>query len=100
METIVFPGVVRNGRVETDAPLPLPEGSLVSIAGVPNDLQMPPADDGPMTADEIARALLAMSRLLPLDPGEPGLSTADDWERKANEYSIAQFDRGLEQTFR
>ena len=84
METIVLPGVVRNGRIETDAPLPLPEGSLVSIAGFPNDLHMPPADDGPMTADEIARALLAMSRLLPLDPGEPGIPQDDDWECKMN----------------
>ena len=54
-------GVIHNGQVVLPQPANLPEGTEVEI--LPGD----PADDGPMTTDEIARTLAAMEAIQPFE---------------------------------
>ena len=55
MNSILMNGVVRNGRVEVDEPIPFPDGTEVIVAPKCDFSE----DDGPMTPEEIARVLAA-----------------------------------------
>lgn len=52
--------IVRNGQLALPTPLDLPDGTVVEV-------RVPDADDGPMTAEEIARTLAAMDKVEPLE---------------------------------
>lgn len=91
----VLKGVIRNGRVEVDEPIDLPEGTEVVVA--PDATRR---DDGLVPPDEIARVLAAMHRLQPLDiPDEVG-ADLDDWEGKLNQRGIDRGESGIEDVFR
>ena len=62
MSVIQVRGVVRNGRVEVDEPLALPDGAEVLVRG-----WAAAPDDAPPTADEIAATLRAMDAVEPPD---------------------------------
>jgi hypothetical protein len=74
-EMNAYQGVVRNGQVVFDGPLPLPEGTRVEVLAFPAS---PPLlgmreEDWPTTAEDIAAMLARM------DSFEPGwLSPEDD----------------------
>lgn len=77
MSVIQVRGVVRNGRVEVDEPLALPDGAEVIVRGWTAS-----PDDAPPTADEVAATLRAM------DAVEPVEWTADEmtaWEAERRE---------------
>lgn len=82
----VLKGFIRDGRVELDEPIDLPEGTKVMVAPEVSD-----QDDGPVRPEEIARVLAAMRRPRPLDIPDDVGADLDAWERKLNQ-------RGLEHT--
>ena len=93
--SLLLRGVIRNGRVEVDEPIDLPDGTGVVVAPDASE-----REDGPVPPDEIARVLAAMQRLLPLDiPDATGADLAA-WERKLNRHGIEHADAGTEGVFR
>jgi len=63
MSSIQLKGVIRNGRVELDAPIDLPDGTEVVVT---NGTSIPDKE-GPMSPQEIARVQAAMDRLKSFD---------------------------------
>ena len=99
MRSILMKGIVRNGRVEVAEPIDLPDGSEVTITG--NGYFVGKSGtDRPMTPREIAETLAAMDKIEPFEMTEEDRASADAWERKVNEYTIANMDRGIEDVFR
>lgn len=75
---------IRNGRIETDEPLNLPDGTEVQIT-------VPENDDEPMSQAEIDRILAAMDNIIPfqMSPEEEARLEADRLARK--EWEKARF---------
>ncbi len=94
MSLLLLKGIIRNGRVETVEPIDLPEGTEVVVTSGDD------RDDGPMSAEEIARVQAAMKRFQPLDIPDDVAADLDEWERKVNQYSIDNAEKGLEDVFR
>lgn len=94
MSLLLLKGIIRNGRVETVEPIDLPEGTEVVVTSGDD------RDDGPMSAEEIARVQVAMERFQPLDIPDDVAADLDEWERKVNQYSIDNAEKGLEDVFR
>ena len=95
MSLLLLKGVIRNGRVEVDEPIDLPEGTEVLVtsgATGPDNDPVPPA--------EIARVLAAMQLLQPLEIPDGVGADLDAWERKLNQYGIDNIDKGIEDVFR
>ncbi|MHC5542885.1 hypothetical protein ACYOEI_32075 [Singulisphaera rosea] len=93
--SVLLKGFIRNGRVEVDEPITLPEGTEVVVSP-----EAAGREDGPVSPEEIARVLAAMHRLRPLDiPDEIG-SDLDAWEGKLNQHGIDRSEFGIEDVFR
>ena len=105
MNSILIRGVIRNGRVEVAEPINLPEGSEVTITGPVNGKSPNLADPGftdndrSMTPREITETLAAMAKVEPFDMTDEERAGADAWEKKVNDYTIANMDRGIEEVF-
>lgn len=100
MSSIVMKGVIRNGRVEVAEPINLPDGSEVTITGHAYGKFPGLSDnDRPMTPSEIAETLAAMDKVVPFDMSDEERAGADAWEKKVNDYTIANLGRGLEDVF-
>ena len=100
MSLILMKGVIRNGRVEVAEPINLPDGSEVTITGHAHGKFPGLIDnDRPMTPSEIAETLAAMDKVEPFDMTDEERAEADAWQKKVNDYSIANMDRGLEDVF-
>jgi hypothetical protein len=95
MSTLLLKGVIRNGRVEVDEPIDLPEGTEVVVTA-----ETTGADDGPMPPAEIARVLAAMHRLQPLEIPEDVGADLDAWERKLDRHGMDNTDTGIGDVFR
>jgi hypothetical protein len=78
MSRILVKGIVRNGRVEVEQPINLPDGSEVTITGYANGKFVGIPDDGsPMTPEEIAATLEAMEKIEPFEMTDEGRAA---WE--------------------
>ena len=95
MSSLLLKGVIRNGRVEVEGPIDLPEGTEVVVTSGP-----PGPDDDAMSPAEIARVLTAMHRLQPLEIPDDIGADLDAWERKLNQHGIDNADTGIEDVFR
>lgn len=62
---IAITATVRDGRLEVQVPPDWPDGTNVEISPIHPDRVA--SEDGPMTADEIARTLAAMELVEPLE---------------------------------
>lgn len=91
----VLKGFIRNGRVEVDEPIDLPEGTEVVVA--PETARR---DDGPVPPEEIARVLAAMQRLHPLDIPDEVEDDLEAWEQTLNRHGIIHAEDGIEDVFR
>ncbi|MBI2807815.1 MAG: hypothetical protein HYX68_22770 [Planctomycetes bacterium] len=98
MSSILMKGVIRNGRVEVPEPIDLPDGSEVTITAHDNFPGLSD-NDGPMTPTEIAETLAAMAKIEPFDMTDEERADADAWEKKVNDYTIANTDKGIEEVF-
>jgi hypothetical protein len=63
MSSILLKGIIRNGRVEVDEPIDLPDGTEVVVTTGVNAHD----DDGPITQEEIARIQALMERMKSFD---------------------------------
>src|SRR3954468_1467295 len=88
--------VIHDRRIEVPAPDDLPDGTEVTLT-IGTDVG---EDDGPMTAEEIARILAAMGRMQPLEIPDEVAADLDAWENKLNRRGIDHVDQGLEDAFR
>jgi len=81
--------VVRNGRIEVEEPLDLPDGTILQIP-VPGEAET----DDEMSPEEIQRVLAAMDRMQPLQLTDAELAAweADRTARKERE-KASFFDR-------
>ena len=70
--------VVRDGRIEVEEPLDLPDGTVLQIP-VPGDVAR--QVDEPMSAEEIQQVLAAMDRMEPLRMSDAELAA---WEAERN----------------
>lgn len=95
MHSILTKGIIRNGRVEVAELIDLPDGAEVTISG-PANADSP---DRPMNAEEIAATLAAMDKVEPFDMTDEERAAADAWEKKVNDYTIANMDKGIEDVF-
>ena len=101
MSSIPMNGVIRNGRVEVEEPITLPEGTEVTITSRANGKLGDCAnDDRPMTKEEIAQTLEAMARVEPFDMSDDDRVQAEAWEKQVNDYTIANMDKGIEDVLR
>lgn len=91
----VMRGFIRDGRVEVDEPINLPEGTEVMVA-----LEVAGRDDGPVPPEEIASVLKGMARLQPLEIPDAVADDLDAWERKLNQRGIDRGEAGIEDVFR
>ncbi|WP_165228560.1 hypothetical protein [Aquisphaera insulae] len=91
----VLRGFIRNGRVEVDEPIDMPEGTKVVVA--PERMSQ---EEGPVTPEEIARVLAAMQRLQPLDIPDEVEADLNAWERTLNQRGIDRSESGIEDVFR
>jgi hypothetical protein len=100
MSSILMKGVIRNGRVEVAEPINLPDGSEVIITGHAHGKFAGISDnDRPMTPSEIAETLAAMAKVEPFDMTDEDRASADAWEKKVNEHTIANMDKGVGDAF-
>jgi hypothetical protein len=91
----------RNGQIVPEGPVNWPEGLALRVE--PASLDTDPFDernDIPATEDEIARTLAAMELVEPFDLTPDEKAHLEGWEQKINEYTIANFDKGIEDVFR
>ena len=92
MNLILMKGTVRNGRVEANEPINLPDGTelLISLSNGAEVADL--NDNGPMTPQEIARVLAALEKIVTFDrtPDEEARLEADRLARK--EWEKAHFN--------
>jgi hypothetical protein len=101
MSVVLRKGIIRNGQVIVGEPINLPDGSEVTITGHPHGKFIGEEDnDRPMTPEEITATLAAMEQVEPFDMTDQERAEADAWERKVNDYTIANLDKGVEDLFR
>jgi len=86
------------GRVEAQVPPEWPDGTEVAIQRLDNGSL--PDEEGAVAPDEIARTLAAMDQVEPFDMTDDQAAALDAWERKIQEYGIANLDKGIEDLFR
>ena len=87
--------VVNDRIITVPAPSDLPDGTEVLLTIGRNI----PDDNAPMSPEEIARVLAAMEKLEPFDWTDEDRTAADAWEKKINDYTIANMDKGMEDVF-
>lgn len=91
----------KSGYIVLDDPVDWPDGLRLLIAPVPSQPDLGRGgDDGPMTPEEITHTLAAMDRIEPMELTAEQAADLEDWERKVNEYTISNLDKGIEDVFR
>jgi hypothetical protein len=97
MSMILVKGVIRNGRVEVEGPINLPDGSEVTITGHPNGAFVGLADNGdPMTPQEIAATLEAMDKIEPFDMTDEERAAWDAERQARKDWEKAHFEEHAE----
>jgi len=89
--------VVRNGRIEVDEPLDLPDGTVLQIP-LPSDTER--AEDDEMSPDEIQRVLAAMDRMEPLQMTDAELAAWEADRQARKEWEKAHFFKHAEKLHR
>ncbi len=89
MNSFSIKGFVRNGRVEVDRPIDLPNGTPVVVT---TDMSAAD-DDGSMSPEEIARVLAAMQEVEPFMMTEQEQAESDAWLQKIKEYTIGKMNQ-------
>jgi hypothetical protein len=84
-----FKGIIQGGQVILPRPMDLPDGTEVEI--VPMDQAEVADDDGPVTPEEIARALAAMDRIQPFEMTDPERAMIEADRRERKEWEKARF---------
>ena len=83
-------GIIQHGQVVLPQPTDLPDGTEVEI--VPVGLTGSTDDEGPVTADEIARTLAAMERVQPFEMSDQERAAIEADRRARKEWEKARFN--------
>lgn len=67
MSIIIRKGIIRGGQIVVEEPIDLPEGSELTIAGIPSSDACSPVDNGRLTPEEISATLAAMEKIEPFE---------------------------------
>ena len=86
-------GVIHDGQVVLPQPTDLPEGTEVEI--VPVGLAWP-ADEGPLTTDEIARTLAAMEAIQPFEMTDLERAALEEDRQLRKEWEKSRFNKHAE----
>ena len=98
MTATLMKGIVRNGRVETDKPLNLPDGTelLISVSkGCSSDVE----EDWDNNPEAIADWLKWCDSLQPLKITPEEQADTDAWLKKINDFGSANRDKDIEGLF-
>lgn len=87
MSTIT--AIVRNGRIEVDQPLNLPEGTVLQIP-LPKNAER---DDESMRPEEIEQVLAAMDRMEPLQMSDTELAWEADRQARRDSEKMHFYER-------
>ena len=82
-------GIIRNGQVIVTEPTDLPDGTEVEILPVGRSTV---DEEGPMTPDEIARTLVAMDKIEPLEMSDAERAAIEADRQARKEWEKAHFD--------
>ncbi len=93
--SLLLKGIIRNGKVEVNEPIDLPEGTELIVAP-----EAERGDDGPVPPEKISYVLAAMRWLQPMDIPDATAADLDAWERKLNRHGIDHMDASVEDLFR
>jgi hypothetical protein len=91
----------KDGQIVLDGPVDWPEGLRLLVE--PESTRADSAgrrEDGPMSPEEIAQTLAAMEKVEPFDMTAEEAAELEAWERKVEEYTVANLDKGIEDVFR
>jgi hypothetical protein len=92
MSRILVKGIVRNGRVEVEQPINLPDGSEVTITGYANGKFVGLPDyGGPTTQEEIAATLDAMEKIEPFEMTDEERGAWETERQARKEWEKAHF---------
>ena len=92
MSGIVVKGVVREGRVEVQGPINLPDGTEVTITGPPRGgIAGLPDEDRPPTTEEIAATLAAMDEIESIELSDEEQSIGEAERQARKEWEKAHF---------
>lgn len=101
MSCVLLKGVIRNGRVEIDEPIDLPDGTEVLVtAGAATEDHDDAWDNSPDAIAAIAAWLTWCDGLQPLKITPEEEADADDWLKKINHHGMAKMEDGIEDLFR
>jgi hypothetical protein len=101
MSTNLIRGVVRNGRIEVDTPINLPDGTELLIPLPEATSPTPTAEPGSDNTPEGIAVWLGWFDSLPtlkISPEEEADTAA--WRKKMSEHGITQMGKGIEELFR
>ena len=101
MPATLVRGVVRNGRIEVETPINLPDGTELLIPLPEGVSPSPVSEVGWDNSPEGIAAWLAWLNALPtltITPEEEADTAA--WRKKMSEYGIATMEKGIEDVFR
>lgn len=88
-------GVIRNGRVELNNPVDLPDGTEVIVST--SSLHQ---EDSTVSSAEIEKILDGMNRLLPLQIEDSVAADLEKWERNLNKHGNDHIDPSMGDVFR
>ncbi len=84
--------IVRNGRLELQKPIDLPDGTEVQLWLLSGGERVSaPEDDRPMSPEEIARTLAAMEKVEPLDLSDEERAAWEAERQTRKEWEKARF---------
>jgi hypothetical protein len=101
MSTNLVRGVVRNGRIEVETPINLPDGTELLITLPENTRPAPAAAPGSDNSPEGIAAWLAWFESLPtltITPAEEADTAA--WRQRMAERGITKLDKGTQDLFK
>ena len=98
MNTTLMKGTVRNGRVETDEPIKLPDGTQLLIS-VQNGQSEDVEEGWDNSPEGVATWIRWCDSLQPLEVSAEEQADTDEWVRKSDEYDAAKRDKDIEDLF-
>jgi len=98
MSTTLMKGTVRCGRVETDRPIDLPDGTEVSIS-VPRNGMTEVEEGSDNRPEAIAAWINWRDSLQPLKITPEEQTDTAAWQKKTDEYEAGKRDTDIEELF-
>lgn len=99
MSSLLVKGVIRNGRVEVEEPINVPDGSEVIVQVLDGDVDADVEEGWDNSPQGIAAWLQWCDTLQPLQITAQQEADAEAWLKKINQRSTANLDKRVEDLF-